>query len=213
MGQFRTIGLPSTRDAIESIPSLHNRLNNAKDKMHDTLYTRWLYPMISLGDDKWSKGIIAALGALFASETQLVLLVVILVILDFLSGIFAALRRGEKIESWGFRQTGVKTIEYIVLLTGCTMVSNSFEVVNWLGKTAYLFVSLTELKSIFENLFDPSGNASRVYHMLREEITNRVTIAEDISTIEENIGVVDEVADEVAENLVDKETIIYTGDE
>lgn len=177
----RSAGTKITRETVVSrpVPSLQTRIcKDAKD-MHNEIYTRWTYPLVSLWDDSLVKGILAALGALFASDIQLILLVSILVIIDFITGVWAAHGRGEKVASWGFRQTGIKTVEYTVLLACTTMVANSFDVVEWLGTLAFLFVSLTELKSIMENLTDDDSAAGRVWVLLKKELSKREDVDVD----------------------------------
>lgn len=148
--------------------------------MHGEFAVRWLYPLVALRDDGLLKSVLSTLGAilgsLFVADPQWVLLVTLLVILDFASGVLAARMRSEKIGSWGIRQTGIKAFEYIMLLAACMMVANSFELVDWLDTTAFMYVSLTELKSIVENVTDPDGTGRKVWKLIQNELTNRAGV-------------------------------------
>jgi phage-related holin len=144
--------------------------------MHEEYFARLLVPLEGLSDNSLIKAIIAALLTLVASDVQVVVLIAALVIMDLITGIVAALRRKEAIRSWGFRQTGIKTIEYMFLLTGCTMVANAFDIMSWLDTSAYFFVAVTELKSIIENVTSSEGAARKVWERLKREIQNRAEI-------------------------------------
>jgi len=144
-----------------------------------SLIQRYANPLTGLKENFAIKAVLAVLGSLFASDPQLVALVVILVVMDFLTGVYAAKVRKETINSKGFRQTVVKVIEYFFLLAGCTAVANSFDIINWIDEIAYMFTALTELKSIVENITSSESPARRIWMMVRREMNRRGDVVFD----------------------------------
>lgn len=89
--------------------------------------------------------------------------VVILVLIDWVTGIWAAKKRGEKITSWGWRRTiNAKILPYQIAILSSHLVDvNIFagtllEPIQLMKATA-AFIAGAELKSIFENLGSISG--------------------------------------------------------
>lgn len=129
--------------------------------MKDVYLHRYIYPLMQLWDGAWWKAvaamIAAALQRLFVWDVDLTVLVAALIVIDWLTGMLAAYKRGEPIASRNMRQTVVKAIEYIAFLAMANGVSHGlkphysgFGLVN---TGAYAIVVLTEAKSITENLF------------------------------------------------------------
>lgn len=139
-------------------------------------------PLRGLADSWILKTLVSLLAALFTADPEPVALVCILVIIDFVSGIYAAKRKKQKIRSKIMRRTGVKVIEYIVLLSLITAVSNTFELVDWAAPMAYLYVSLTELFSIMENMTGSKSRARTIWMKIVAEIKDRESV--DITVIE-----------------------------
>lgn len=124
--------------------------------------------------EHWAvKLVTSTLGALFASEPQLVALVCVLIIADMVTGVLAAIRRGEGISPKLLGATIRKTIEYAVFLSMVTAVANSFSIVSWIDQTAYLYVALTELASVLENQLSEKSRARRIWLRIRSEIAER----------------------------------------
>lgn len=117
----------------------------------------------------------ATLCEMFQTEGRYVLLVTVLVIADLVTGVLAARRRKEPIRSLGFRQTGIKAVEYALFLSTATATANTFPLlVGWLGPTAFFFVATTELKSIWENLEGKGGWLSRFRTLVEARIRQQI---------------------------------------
>ena len=134
------------------------------------LYTRPLYSLVN----GWTVSIVvssgfslvAALSHLFVNDGEKVLLLVILVMLDFVSGIIKALRKKEKVTSLGMRRTLVKSFEYITILTAVTGFANSWDVVSWTKDVAMFYTAWVEVKSIGENITDK--NVKEMFNKITE---------------------------------------------
>lgn len=137
------------------------------------MYVRYLAVWEGISDLWFWKGWIAIVVAMLATPPQLIALVCVLVIMDFVTGIYASLMTGRKIRSLKMRQTVAKSLEYAVMLAILTMISNSFDLLDWIQPTSYAFVALTEAKSIFENILLKGSRAEtvvkRIFKRLREE--------------------------------------------
>lgn len=118
----------------------------------DTLLDGWLY-----------KSAIALIGTLwtlfldvFSTNSQLILLLFVLLVIDFFTGLLASQRVKIPITSVGFRQTIVKGAEYCMILMIFAGVSNVFgeeiPYIETLVVWGYLFTIITEIKSIVENV-------------------------------------------------------------
>lgn len=105
----------------------------------------------SLFDNVVVKTILAFIFAVFQDHANWILVIVLLMFLDFGSGISASWQRKEKIESLGFRRTMNKVVSYFAFLSATSLVAYGFEELSWIANAAYAFVALTELKSIAEN--------------------------------------------------------------
>ncbi len=91
------------------------------------------------------------------------LAVVLLVLVDWITGIWAAKKRGEKISSWGWRRTIYnKIIPYQVAILCSLLVDNNIfkgsllEHIQLMKATA-AFISGAEIKSVYENLGSITG--------------------------------------------------------
>jgi len=112
----------------------------------------------------FAASIFATVARLFAVNVDLLFLVVVLVILDTASGILAAKKRNEKISSHGMRRMLVKLFEYFVVIFGAIILSNVAAAssgyistgLSWLAEFVVFWISVTEFKSIVENL-GPDG--------------------------------------------------------
>ncbi len=102
--------------------------------------------------------LLLALALLFIPIKASMIMVMVLVALDFLFGVWASKKRGDKISSTGFKRTVVKILVYEVCVMLAYLVE-SYLTQDFLPATkiATSFVALTELKSILENLEDIAG--------------------------------------------------------
>lgn len=100
------------------------------------------------------------LGRFVAVDVDLAALLVLLVAIDFVTGLLSAYRRRVPVSSRGLRQTIVKVVEYALFCLTCTAVGNTLGAAGipllsagflYLGPLGYAFCILTEARSIFEN--------------------------------------------------------------
>jgi len=88
--------------------------------------------------------------------SEFLILTCALVCCDFITGVKAAHKRGEKIQSKGFRRTLSKTLMYFVAI----FLSKGMEDVFGVPKLVYVvsgFIALTEFKSNLENISSFTG--------------------------------------------------------
>ena len=131
---------------------------------------RYTYPLQSLGDNWLIKTIVASLGALISSDPQLIVLVIFLVILDTITGMIAAAKRKDKITSKRLSMMTVKLIEYYLLAAASLAVGNSFALLSWLPSTVFLYIALTELFSIFENVSQTNEKLKGYLEKIKKKI-------------------------------------------
>lgn len=117
------------------------------------------------------------IGALYAellsAPTALVAACVLLLLLDMVTGMAAAVRRGERIASRALRRTSWKVIEYAAVgLVGVTL-SNAFSegpfalLTAGLGDASLLYIALTEGLSVLENVTGSRSAALALLQRLR----------------------------------------------
>jgi phage-related holin len=79
------------------------------------------------------------------------------VFIDFITGVLKAKLTKQVINSQGFRQTAIKSLQYIGLIVGGIIIGNSFEkqsdIVHWVNDGLLMFILYVEVYSIFENLY------------------------------------------------------------
>jgi len=97
------------------------------------------------------KTILAFIFAVFADHAKWILVISLLMVLDFISGVVSSRIKGNKIISLGFRKTMDKFVSYFSFLAATSLVAYGFPELDWIATAAYAFVALTELKSIAEN--------------------------------------------------------------
>lgn len=100
--------------------------------------------------------ILAELKIVLASDATYVTALVLLITIDFITGIYSSFKSKIPITSLGIRSTFVKSIEYMFVLIPLTILSNMALELSWIQTWAYVFVCATEIKSIGENI--PSMN-------------------------------------------------------
>lgn len=101
----------------------------------------------------WVKAVICTFGALIAPVKPLLIASLVMVVLDSVSGIMAAKKRGEKITSAGLRRTISKGLVYTVAILAA-FVAEKYLLSELLpvSKLAAGAIGLVELKSCLENL-------------------------------------------------------------
>ena len=118
----------------------------------------------------------ALYGAILHSDPVLVASVVLLLAVDLVTGVAAAVRRRERITSRAFRRTGRKVLEYTALGLVGVALANGFEasplafVTASLDDAVLLYIALTEALSVFENV---TGSRERAVALFRRIIAIR----------------------------------------
>ena len=117
----------------------------------------YVTPMRSLLDWLDLKGLGAIFLMLVTVERQLVIACIVLLSVDWLTGMMAAHRRGEEIRSAKMRRIVPKAIEYFLFGVACTVIGNAFPAAGWwVPQWGFGIIAGTEFKSILENVF-PAG--------------------------------------------------------
>lgn len=109
---------------------------------------------------KFLEALLASIIAVFAPLTMVIVTTGVLVFVDLMTGILAARKRGEKINSGGLRRTTSKSVVYLAgvclgFLVEKYMIHDAFPI----SKIISGVIGLTELKSILEN-FDTINGGS-----------------------------------------------------
>lgn len=125
------------------------------------------------------------------TKVEYLVFVFLLLILDFLSGLTKALRRGgiKEISSIKMRATLIKFVEYSIFLIAVIGLTNTFAaewnsiVVNVVQGTAFFIVCIIEITSIVENLGDWADSAwKKVLSIFSKNITD----VSDIANVDNN---------------------------
>lgn len=102
--------------------------------------------------------------ALLDTPFKLILLILLLVFIDFASGILKAFKRKDKITSRRMRETIIKSLEYIFFLGSIIIFSNAFkdnsDIIQMIAKQiktfAFFLVAIIEINSIVNNISNKS---------------------------------------------------------
>lgn len=122
-----------------------------KKEMENT--ARLMAIMENLSDHWVVKAVVSAVVSLFVQDPKFIVLIFILVFLDTATGVVAALKRGDKISARKFGNTSVKLLLYLCLVLATVAVANAFpDLLGWLDNSVFMYVCLTELFSVFENV-------------------------------------------------------------
>lgn len=102
---------------------------------------------------KWLINTLIAAVSLFAPIKPAVITVMALTIIDLITGIIAAKKRGEEITSAGIGRTVVKLMVYQVA-TLCAFLAQKYLVLDIMPVCTLVtsLIGITELKSVLENL-------------------------------------------------------------
>lgn len=88
---------------------------------------------------------------------QFLAITLVLLIFDLISGIAAAIKRNEEIESWGLRRTTVKFSMYCIALLAAHQMQTVYFANFPLVFSISSFISITEFYSILENIGQVTG--------------------------------------------------------
>jgi ribosomal protein S8 len=77
--------------------------------------------------------------------------------MDMASGILAAIKRGEKINSRGLSRTITKCISYFMVILSSQGFVNVFSVTDYLTWAMAFLITITEFKSLIENVEQITG--------------------------------------------------------
>lgn len=117
----------------------------------------------------------------FSPVKEIVHVMLIFILIDFISGVWAARKRKETLESRKFRKTLIKFLWYTVALILCFMMEKTFNL-SWSNLSGIIggFICFIELKSIFENITVITGEPIflKILHMIRKRGSDTI---EDIS--------------------------------
>jgi phage-related holin len=91
--------------------------------------------------------------AYFTPIAEMILVMLIFLLLDTISGIWASLKTGQKLESHKLRKTVYKIIWYTIAVMLSWMMEKTFTL-TWTNLASLVcgFITFVELKSIFENI-------------------------------------------------------------
>jgi len=106
---------------------------------------------------KYIQNIIMMLAAIFAPIQAVLITTMVLIGIDFVTGIVAAKKRGEVITSSGFRRTISKLVVYELALVVGFLAERYMMPMLPVCKMVSSLIALTEIKSIYENLDSASG--------------------------------------------------------
>jgi len=94
----------------------------------------------------------------FSPVKEIVHVLLIFILIDFISGVWAARKRKETLESRKFRKTLTKFLWYTIALILSFMMEKTFNL-SWSNLSGIIggFICFIELKSIFENITHITG--------------------------------------------------------
>lgn len=127
-----------------------------------------------LANGAWVKFILPYLIFFFSPIDQLIAGLGAFVFFDFITGIAAARKRGERISSSGLFRTITKIILYMIAI----VLSRIFELyfISWLPVTSVTagYIAITELKSNYENIGEYTGtNLNGVIEILKSHFHHK----------------------------------------
>lgn len=105
------------------------------------------------------------------TEVDLIVLIILLVFIDLVSGVVSAYNKGRPITSRRLKDTVIKSIEYVFLLSAAIAFTNVFgyregtlsfivnPAISGLSTAVFFYIALVEITSIFENVTSDKGKA------------------------------------------------------
>lgn len=109
---------------------------------------------------EWLLNATLAAVAVFAPIKAAVITVIALTLVDLITGVIAAKKRGEQLTSSGFKRTVLKIMVYEVA-TLCGFIAQKYLVLDVLPVCTLVtsLIGITELKSVLENLDSINGGS------------------------------------------------------
>lgn len=99
-----------------------------------------------------ASGFFIAIEFLFDSlQKQAMIAIIVLITIDFISGLYASLKSGQKIQSSKIRRTAFKVAAYFLLISA-GFVAEKAVPIQIIDDTIISFLAATELISILENM-------------------------------------------------------------
>ncbi len=95
---------------------------------------------------------LTGIGRLFGENNILFEALSILIVVDFITGIMASLKVKKKITSWRMIATAYKIIIYALAICAAHQVTRVSGWFIWFDQFIFMFLTITELISILENL-------------------------------------------------------------
>ena len=107
---------------------------------------------------RYLKPLLIALVAIFAPAKAMLATALLFIVLDLITGVWAAKKRGDAITSQGLKRTVIKIMIYelaiaLAFLCEIYLMGDYMPI----AKIVSSFVGITELKSIYENLNEIGG--------------------------------------------------------
>ncbi|MEO0271674.1 MAG: phage holin family protein [candidate division WOR-3 bacterium] len=122
----------------------------------------------------WLKVTIISIAAIFAPIKVILYIVSLLIISDTITGIIAAYKRGEEINSKGFKKTIIKLFLYnLMIVLAFLLEKYIFESLIPFVKLGSIAIAITEFKSIVENFESTTGiNLIKIKKLIEDQQNN-----------------------------------------
>lgn len=111
---------------------------------------------------KWLEAALLSVGAIFAPIQSLLITTAAMIVIDLVTGILAARKRGEKITSAGLRRTVSKIFVYELAIMVAYLGEHYMSDVVPFVKLASGMIAMVEIKSIYENLSAIGGDQASI---------------------------------------------------
>lgn len=132
-------------------------------------------------------GLAITLSAVFAPIKELIVVTVVLIIVDLITGMLAARKKGQKLSSAGIRRTFTKFTVYLTgICVGWLVEHYMLEGFMPVSKIAAGLISVIEGKSIFENLDVINGNP--IFKVLVEKLGSVNDIKKEAEKAQEEVS-------------------------
>lgn len=101
----------------------------------------------------WVAGFVVYSFLFDISQKEAHLALLVLILLDFITGLYAAKKIGEPIRSAKIRHSAVKVLAYFAVIAGAHLVEKGLvSYISFLDETVLAFFLVTELISLIENV-------------------------------------------------------------
>jgi hypothetical protein len=91
-----------------------------------------------------------------------------MILIDLISGLYKAMISKSVVTSIGLRQTTIKLLEYTLALSGFIVLANMADM-EWIKKSAFVWLGFIEMKSIVENLTDKKGVINELFDTIKDK--------------------------------------------